>query len=224
MLSDKLRGISFTAAISTVTYLATVNDTSDASSYTFNNVSFGQPDAKRHIFVFVSTNRAVTATNTISSVTIAGTAGTLAVKRDNVGTLQSGIYFRNVPTGNTGSIVVSLTSVALRCSIIVMALYEYSSVSVSSSNTAGANSSTPLTVTVNTPSNGLLLGFVSKRIDNPVLTTGISETLDSEYSEDYGFSAGYTYPTSAVTGQTVGTSYTVSSQSQLLAASFSLTA
>lgn len=98
-----------------ISYTANPNTTNNQTVYTFNNQSIGAADADR--IVAVATYAPGVAGEFVS-VTIGGISATAAssVWGSNV---AMGVFYANVPTGTTATIVITCTDQASRCAAAV---------------------------------------------------------------------------------------------------------
>lgn len=82
-----------------------VDTSTSGSPHTFTGVPFGDASAGRIIVVAVG----ISTDTTISSVSIGGISATLAVSDVQTG-VTAAIYYANVPTGTSGTVVVNASS------------------------------------------------------------------------------------------------------------------
>ena len=111
-------------AASSLTFLEGRADPANASTYTFTSVSLGDEAATRKVAVAVAWRSAGT-TNNITAVTVAGASATEVVSGRNTGGSNISavaIWIADVPTGATGSVVVSLSAEAVRLGIAAYSL------------------------------------------------------------------------------------------------------
>jgi hypothetical protein len=109
----------------TVEYTDVLGSSSNAFTYTFSGASIGTASSDRLVVVCAMINAQSITTYGISSVTIGGSAATLAVS-SSLGK-NSAIFYRLVPTGTTATIVVSLSGSGTpgRCAVGVFAVTGY---------------------------------------------------------------------------------------------------
>ena len=98
-----------------VEFVASQGDSGNLTTYTFNSVSFGAADPTREIFVVF--NSGVAAARTVSSVTIGGVAATVCASAFSSASSRLSCAFAAVPTGATGSIVITYSGQAQNCTI-----------------------------------------------------------------------------------------------------------
>jgi hypothetical protein len=89
----------------TLVYLDSREDLSGATSYTVTGADFGTPSSNRIIIIGVSTLNQ----NNPTAVTIGGVSATRAVVT-NVSGVVASLWYASVPTGSTGTIVVTKPS------------------------------------------------------------------------------------------------------------------
>lgn len=112
-------------------------DTTNSSTYTFNGVSFDAEDANRYIVVV-----AAVAPNTasITGMTIGGVTATLVVATGHVA-----MYVAHVPTGSTGTVVISGSGSPLRCAMAPYRALINSPTPLDSDNSTGEDPTINLT-------------------------------------------------------------------------------
>jgi len=109
-LSTKASPNNVTYPDATIEVAGSAQSTNNLTTYTFNNVGLGTANTNRMVVVVVQTQA------TVSSVTIAGTTATL------IGTTACFLAYANVPTGTTGTVVVTHTASTSRCYIDCFAI------------------------------------------------------------------------------------------------------
>jgi hypothetical protein len=134
--------------------------TSTRSSYTFNSVAFSEPSADRYIIVSVHGRQ--TTTPTLNSVTIGGVSATLLVQQRNTssGLSISSFWIAYVPTGTSGSVVVTFSGNMGRCMGHSYAIYNLNSTTPISTATAGTANTNPLILNANVQPNTVYLATV----------------------------------------------------------------
>jgi hypothetical protein len=90
-------------------FLTSLSSNTIANSYTFSAVPLGNPSNLRKIIVTIAYDDATTTSAVVNSFTIAGVAATLLRRRDD-GSLDTAIYIAEIPTGDTGNIVINLSA------------------------------------------------------------------------------------------------------------------
>ncbi|WP_066210248.1 MULTISPECIES: DUF2807 domain-containing protein [Sphingomonadales] len=145
-----------TTLASSLSFLAGRADPANAASYTFTSVSLGDEAATRKIAVAVAWRSAGT-TNDITGVTIAGVSATQVTGgRNTTGNNISAtaIWIADVPTGATGSIVVTLASDAVRLGIAAYRLVGVETLRTSGTSLPTTGGVQTLSATVTLPSSG----------------------------------------------------------------------
>jgi hypothetical protein len=145
-----------------VTLVDTASDSSNQTTYTFNGVSFGKPNASRMIIVAGSGWDSGLSAD-VSSITIGGVSATVAVQSDNTGNSVNGqcwIAYAIVPTGLTGTIVVNY-DVFGSDHLIIGVLRATGLLSTVSSDTDKTQGSNPLALSVDVPARGFVVAAAS---------------------------------------------------------------
>lgn len=170
----------------TLDFLTSVVDTSNQTAnppvYTFSSVSFGAADSNRVIAVaaFLAVN------SDISDVTIGGVTGTLAGSQIIVGDTsfidyRAGIWYAEVPTGTSGSIVItgSGTTNANQASIGVWRIITANSTpSATASDADDADATNAVSLTIPTDGCGIAWGFA-------FATSGLTGGTWTNLTEDF---------------------------------------
>jgi hypothetical protein len=148
--------------VSSVEYGSSANSSANASTYTFSGLTFGAASETRYIAAAVAW-RSAGNTNDISSVTIGGVTATLVGKARNIGGTNgvSGahIYIAAVPTGTTGTVVVSLSETAVRAGVSVYALDGLDGATASATAIDDTGTSA-LSATINPPADAHAIGIL----------------------------------------------------------------
>lgn len=106
MLSHMLRAASNNNTNNgTLTYLDSRESLAGATSYTVTGANFGSPGTNRIIIIGVSTLNG----NNPTAITLGGVSATKAVET-NIGGVVASLWYASVPTGSTGTIVVTKPS------------------------------------------------------------------------------------------------------------------
>ena len=135
----------------TIAYTATAVSTASATVYTFSNQALGTAASDR-LIVVSSDNY----DGTTSGITVAGVAATAVVQASGTNS-RAGLWQAAVPSGTTGDIVVTLGAGNDRQGIGVWAIYGAANSSANDTAT-DADSSDPLTVSMDCPANGVMIG------------------------------------------------------------------
>jgi hypothetical protein len=101
-------------------YLGSYQDNSNDSVYTFSSLPLGGATADRKIYCFVGTGNS---TPTFLSCTIGGVTAELLLRQSSTSSTKIALYFAEVPSGNTGNVVITLNTGQLLCYITLYATY-----------------------------------------------------------------------------------------------------
>lgn len=167
---------------------------SDTSTYTFTGKSFGDPSEKRHVIVGFRGTALGSNLNNPNACSIGGVTATL-VREGQASTFVQ-LWIALVPTGETGSVVVSRSggNMTAGC-IVVWAAYDLKSatpVATAYQNVLSSSGNT-IDLSLNTPSNGIVVAFASSNRSGQTCTwSGLTEDVDerpAESAEVFGASA-----------------------------------
>lgn len=125
---------------------------STSSPATFTGVSFGSASGSRRVLV-----GAAISTNGTPSVTIGGVSATQVALATN-GAVKAGLYLVDLPTGTSGTVVVSSTAVRGDAFIAVWAVYNIRSSTPTA--TATDTGATPWDVSLNVEHRGVAASFL----------------------------------------------------------------
>lgn len=118
-----------------ISYRGQATNLTTATTYTFNNVDIGTPTSNRYVLVCI-TGITLSSAKTISSVSIAGTNGTIIGK--NIASFEMRTFaMRNVTTGTTATISVTFSGTSYGCGIAVYALNGITSITPRDNETSG---------------------------------------------------------------------------------------
>lgn len=160
------------------TFLQSTDDAANSSTYTFASQNFGATDAARRIVVCVN-GRAGSAGSTISSVTIGGVSATIHVQANNGASASctSCIASALVPSGASGSIVVTFSATMLRANVAAYRSVGYEAAASSTTTFTGA--SLPVSASLNVLAGGVALGTaINGGNDLGWVWTGLDEDSD----------------------------------------------
>lgn len=166
-----------------ISEVANFNNTNNNTVYTFTTVSFGTADASRIVAIIVSTQA------TISSATIGGVSATV------VGSTNCYIIYAAVPTGTSGTVVVTHTASTSRCAIRVYRVIPGKSGTPDSSITDGTAATTSSSLAVK--KNSVVLVTAGRSSGNGTFTMSWSgaDTLtygtNAYSSSNYRWAEGY---------------------------------
>lgn len=165
---------------SILTFLGSDFSTANASSYTFSSKDFGTESANRRIIVaaYAYDDLIVSDITTFNSISIGGTNGTLIDSWNTSDSVQ-GFAVRNVTTGTSGDIVVTLNATAFGCHIAWYSAYISSSTEYFADH-IGANGTSASDIFFDwMPSTGFALAIVSHQdMSDRALS------LDNDFVED----------------------------------------
>lgn len=137
-------------------FAAFASDPANLTSYTFTGVSLGTVSVGRFVVVCVMGWSGSTATRTVSSLTLGGTAATALI---NPATQYAGAIFGlYVPTGATADIAVTFSGSMVNAAIAVYAVTSLASTTPVSSGNAGPTAATSRTVTLTTAPGDVVIG------------------------------------------------------------------
>lgn len=103
----------------TVTYITSVDSTTDAQDYTFSNTNIGTASADRYVVVCVGIRASFTAPTL--TVTVGGAACTQVIRSSTTGNGFPSIFMTSAPftSGTTADIIVDGTQNSVNCGISV---------------------------------------------------------------------------------------------------------
>lgn len=163
----------------TAEFLYAGGNTSSGTSFTFSSVSFGVANATRIIAVYIAygNNNAVF----VTGVSIGGVAATLSAgSKTPDGAIHGEFWYAAVPSGTSGSIVVTCGATQLRMNIASWAVYN------GIVATGYNDTSSPFSVSANVPDRGVVLAGVYNEQASTYTFTGVDEDFDQGV---YGFGA-----------------------------------
>ncbi len=179
-----------------LTYTAQAVDTGDLTTYTFASQALGTASADRKIVVGIV--GAAGGARTISSVTVGGVSATaLGTLYAPLAGVMVGFYIASVPTGTTGSVVVTWSSGCVRCAIGLWAVTGASS-TVSATLQNGAE---PQTGSLTVPANGAFAAIAYNGNNTTYTWTNATEDFDAafELGEIYSGASGTSTPGGSIT-------------------------
>lgn len=170
---------------------ASAVSSADQTNYTFSSQSLGAETADRFMVVAATiTGNAVG--RTIDSVTVGGVSATQAIQTIAGGGAAEIWYTPKVadsgPTGSTGDVVVNTSGSCLNCSVAVYAVKSASSVTPTA---AQNDTSSPLSLSINVPANGVGIA-VARAAGTPGDTTWAGFIEDTDQALDGGIGVGTT--------------------------------
>ena len=160
-------------------FLQSVVDLVDRTTYTFSSQNLGVAAASRRIVVGIG-GRIASGTLTVDSVTIGGvTATILTPQASNTtsGTTTVALAIADVPTGTTGDIVVVFNTACLRCIVHAYRVVDIDSATPSDSDSSVASNPT---CNLDIPAGGIAIGFAAVGNASATWTwTGLTEREDA---------------------------------------------
>jgi hypothetical protein len=166
-----------------VSFISSTASTTDASSYTFSDVSTGVG------LIVVAAHGDAGVALDLSSCTIGGSAATEVLLNNDLTGQCVGLFARRV-TGGTNTIVVNFSATAGRCAIGVWRIEKNSNDVAHSTNKGGSSSNTSASCAVNVPAGGVIIAAMTSNNDNRVTWTGVTERYDSGPEALSGVSGG----------------------------------
>lgn len=176
--SHTLRATGTSGGTATRTFLAATGDTADLTTYTFAGQNLGTASADRIIVVAIAGREGDGGANrTLSSVTVAGISATIIANSGNVPT-HTDIAVAAVPTGTSGSIVVTYSGQVSRC---VIGTWATTGMSASSTSADASDTSDPYSASVDVPAGGVAFGISYDNGNTTFTWTGLTEDSDAVY-------------------------------------------
>lgn len=170
-----------------IAYTARISSATNATTYTFNSVDFGTANDMREIYVVFSYGS--TATRTVSSVTIGGVSATQVVASAFI-TSGTAMYMAKVPTGTTGTIVITMSGSLLRIGGGVfnsIGRTNYGAQETASDVAAVPSGATSRNISLTIPNNGFAIGLFATSTGNPgTFSSSFFEVVDSYSFVDSG--------------------------------------
>lgn len=210
------------AAAASLSYITTVSDTANNTTYTFSTTSIGAADSTRRVVVIAHWHRNTGADKTISSATIGGVSATIHVQATDI--IGVGIISALVPTGTTADIVVTLTGGADRMQIGVWRAINETASSPHATASDNVLAGAVLSTTIDIPATGWLVAGAIGRGGTPtsMAWTGVTEDYDTILESATNVnSGGHETGLAVETGRTVSVTISTSpSTAALVAASW----
>lgn len=154
----------FSSVVSVVAN-ATYSKATGAASYTFTGVSFGVENQHRYIIVAVygSFSGTISASAT---VTIGGVTATPLIANNS-----RNFYIAKVPTGSSGTVVVTFLNSSNECVITSYTVTGLQSITPIDTKDVTVNNNVNISTTINVSNNGFVLGLVGINNSSPLRTT-----------------------------------------------------
>lgn len=160
--------------VSSITYITSGGDDNNQQTYTFNGANIGGPG-----LIVVTVQCDTLNPGSISSVSIGGTNGTIAVQRTESDSLISGIASRRITGGTTANIVVTLSgNIGVACRIGVYRLQNISSDTVNLTNTGGGSGTSASASLTSLGANACVVSSIILQGTSPITWTGPTEDYD----------------------------------------------
>jgi hypothetical protein len=206
MLSKDLLSASASDTNFDLSYITALGSTTDATTYTFNDVDFGNPKSTREIFVI--TLLGSTSARTFSSVTIGGVSATGA----NFGggdTAGVQCWFATVPTGATGTVVVTCSGGVTRVSVLVYRVVNRVNIGQNQTTSVTGAGILPSSVTntITVPGLGFSLAVITFAANRPNVasTTHTRDVYNTLLSAEGVYNAGFSYRETSSSSNTFST-------------------
>jgi hypothetical protein len=160
--------------VSSVTYITSGGDDNNQQTYTFNGASIGGPG-----LIVVTVQCDTLNPGSISSVSIGGVNGTIAVQRTESNSVISGIASRRITGGTSANIVVTLSSnIGVACRIGVYRIQNVSSDTVNLTNTGGGSGTSGSASLTSLGANACVISSLITQGTDPITWTGPTEDYD----------------------------------------------
>ena len=180
----------------TVTFVASTQDDSDQTTYTYSSQSLSTAATGRIIAVCINGFRASGGARTVSSCTIAGETGTKLVRQTSDNGDATEIWAAVVDTGTSGTISVVFSSSMANCNIGVYAIYNARILPADTVSEEGNSISEVL----NVPTNGVAIGTATATNGGEDATWGgLTENYDDAAVGGGNSSGASTASTGAIT-------------------------
>ena len=160
-------------------FLQSIQDASNADSYTFSNQSLGDAASNRYIIVTVYCRRAETTPTSISGITVGGVSATVVVSQQHIATNQLlvAIAIAAVPTGTTGDVVVTFSQSQNRC---VIGMYRVTGLNSATAHDTASSTADPTTGNLDIPAGGVAVAMSAHGFAETASWTNLDEDFDIE--------------------------------------------
>lgn len=169
-------------------YINSYTDNTSQTTYTFSGVvDFGPEDPSRIIVIAIESD--ATSSRTLSSSSIAGSAGTTVVQVTSLSADKgvAALIRRSVPTGTTGQTVsVTFSGACNRCAIHVYALYQMASATPTGSTSSTA---TPPSSSLTPSADGVVIACAKSAQNTSCTWTGPTEDYDQVLNSTNDFTS-----------------------------------
>lgn len=177
------------SAAAVLAWIANTTDTGNRTTYTFASQSFGAAESTRRVIV-AGTVRS-NAARTISSISIGGVAATIVAQQtESTALLRSFIAIAHVPTGTTGSVVVTMNSGCIAMRIAVWSVTGLASDTPTA--TATDNNVNDPSANITIPANGFVVGVATNTNSSTgswssgLTLQGTAEYVESDHNVIFG--------------------------------------
>lgn len=197
-----------------LSYLSSTGTGTNATSYTFSGVSFGAEASDR--IIVIQAAGSTTGTEGFSSVTIGGVSATKIAEQKTANTADiTSMWYAEVPSGTTGSVVVVFNSLSARCGLGVWRLtgvtvtpFDFST-SLDPTGTGAASKANPsASTTIDVEAGGVIIASAyssnSGTTNPPTFAwTGVTENYETVAESRAVVSGALNDSGSAETGKTI---------------------
>ncbi len=179
----------------TIAFTASSTDTTNATIYTFTGVAIGAAASDRYVAVAIN-GESGGASRSVSGVTIGGVTAASWINNDAAERYVS-IWYANVPTGTTATIVVTASGAGwTACEIGV---YRITGLTTTTANATLIDTSTPGTGGIAVDAGGAIIA-ISKSSNSPTTCTWTNLTEDYDgLGENFSVSGASLNPSTAQT-------------------------
>lgn len=177
-ISAASAALNVTASTVAIAYQTTSGDNTTQATYTFASQPFGTASSNRYVLIGIGARAA--AARTLNSVTIGGvTATQIRNDRNTAGgnTTVTAWFIAAVPSGSTGTVVVTFSNSMARCGIAVFSLTGLLSTTEVSGATDGT---TPYDGTLSVLSGGAVLGLLYVDVATASWTAGLTSHANTQ--------------------------------------------
>jgi hypothetical protein len=176
-----------------LTYVGNTSTSSATSgnAWTFSGLGLGESRSKLLVFTIMGNDASGGTNGTINSVTLDGNSCTLAAKTNVSDKWQTGIYYRVVSSGSTGTLVVNMSGSYGRASVGVYMITNYNSATPYDVDDTDVSISTTVTNSgLDIPNGGVVITSLhtaaSGWTQNYFATHDFLNSPDSQHHYSYG--------------------------------------
>lgn len=206
-----------------ITALATSQNLSNLSEYTFSSISFGSEAADRYIVVLIA-GTGNGSSRTLDSATIGGEDATILGQVSGTGFANyefSGALLLLLPTGSSGDVVLSFSGTMDVCFISVLSVTGLGSLSLFDS--ASASGTSDPDVSIDIPASSPAFGAAFRLISTTASWGGLTERTDGSVSAFFRQSTAYDEFESSESGYSVSVNWSNNGENCLFAFSLEST-